>query len=155
MIRSNALRSGAAVVLALVAAASLADDAGLAELAAARERWQSTLSGDYALAYRKFCECNRTAPPETTVTVAGGRIVSVSHRHDDTGTDVPAREGSLDDYWTVDELFDRLATALAREAVVRATYAPDRGYPVSIFIDYEAALIGDEIDLRGIRVSFP
>ena len=155
MIRSNALRSGAAVVLALVAAASLADDAGLAELAAARERWQSTLSGDYALAYRKFCECNRTAPPETTVTVAGGRIVSVSHRHEDTGTEVPAREGSLELYWTIDGLFDKLARALANDAVVRVAYDPGQGYPTSLFIDYAPALIGDETDLRQIRVEVP
>ena len=156
---SNAARSGAvvavAVAVALVATTSLADEADLAELAAARERWQSSQSGDYVFGYQKFCECNRDQPPETVVTVADGRIVSIFHRHEDTGTEVPAREGSLDLYWTIDELFDKLAAALAREAVVRVEYEPARGYPTSLFIDYEAALTGDETDLRGLRVSSP
>ncbi len=151
----TAIRSGAAVVLALGASASFADEAGLAELAAARARWQSAHSGDYAFAYRKHCECNRDEPPETVVTVASGRIVSVSHRHEDTGTEVPARAGSLDLYWTIDGLFDRLGRALASEAVVRVAYEPEQGYPTAIFIDYAPALIGDETDLRQIRVELP
>lgn len=149
------MRSGAAVALALGAAASFADEAGLAELAAARERWQSAHSGDYVFAYRKHCECNRDEPPETVVSVAGSRIVSVTHRHEDTGTEVPARAGSLDLYWTVDGLFDRLGRALAGDAVVRVAYDPGQGYPTSIFIDYAPALIGDETDLRQIRVELP
>jgi len=153
--RSKAMRSGAAAVLALVAGASLADEAGLEELAAARELWQSAHSGDYVFAYRKYCECNRNEPPETVVAVSDGRIVSVSHRHEDTGTEVPAREGSLDLYWTVDGLFDKLARALATDAVVRVAYDPEQGYPTSLFIDYAAALIGDETDLRQFRVELP
>ena len=153
--RSIATRASAALAAALVAAASLADEAGLEELAAARERWQSTESRDYVFAYRKYCECNRDEPPETVVTVAGGRIVSVSHRHEDTGTEVPAREGSLELYWTIDGLFDKLARALANDAVVRVAYDPRQGYPTSLFIDYAPALIGDETDLRQIRVEVP
>jgi hypothetical protein len=87
------------------------------------------------------------------VTVEGGRIVSVSHRHEDTGTEVPAREGSLDLYWTIEDLFDKLARALATDAVVRAAYDPARGYPTSLFIDYAAALVGDETDLREFRLE--
>jgi hypothetical protein len=151
--RSAALRAGLAVAVASFAAASLADEAGLEELAAARARWQSAQSGDYVFAYRKYCDCNRDEPPETVVTVAAGRIVSVMHRHEDTGTEVPAREGSLDLYWTVEGLFDKLARALAGEAVVRVAYEPARGYPTSFFIDYDAALTGDETDLRQFRVE--
>ena len=155
MTGSKAVRPGAAAVLALVAAASLADEAGLEELAAARGRWQLAQAGDYVFGYRKHCECNRDEPPETVVAVAGGRIVSVSHRHEDTGTEVPAREGSLDLYWTIEGLFDRLGRALAGDAVVRVAYEPGLGYPTSIYIDYEPALIGDETDLRQIRVELP
>lgn len=146
---------GAALAVALFSIASLADEAGLEQLAAARERWQSAQSGDYVLAYRKYCDCNRDQPPETVVTVADGRIVSVAHRHEDTGTEVPAREGSLDLYWTVDALFDKLAAALAGAAVVRVVYEPEQGNPTSLFIDYAPALVGDETDLRQMRVEVP
>jgi hypothetical protein len=148
-------RLSAAVAAAALATLSLADEAGLEQLAAARERWLSIQSGDYVYGYRKYCDCNRDQPPETVVTVADGRIVSVSHLHEDTATEVPAREGSLDLYWTIDGLFDKLAAALAGDAVVRVEYEPARGYPTSLYIDYDAALIGDETDLRLTRVQIP
>ena len=149
------LTSGVAIAAALIAGGAAADEAGLERLAAARALWQSSQSGDYVYAYRKFCDCNRDQPPETVVTVADGRIVEVAHRHEDTATVVPAREGSLDLYWTIDGLFDKLAQALAGEAVVRVEYEPEHGYPTSLFIDYAASLVGDETDLRQIRVETP
>lgn len=152
---SKASRFGLAIAVALVSAAAMADEAALAELAAARERWQATASPDYVFSYHKYCDCNRDQPPETVITVAGGRIVRVLHRHEDTATEVPVRERSLDLYWTIDALFDKLAAALGGEAVVRVVYEPRLGYPESLFIDYEAALIGDETDLRELRVLLP
>ena len=147
--------SSVAVAAALIAGSAFADEAGLERLAAARALWQSSQSGDYVYGYRKFCDCNRDEPPETVVSVADGRIVEVSHRHEDTATEVPAREGSLDLYWTIDGLFDKLAQALAGDAVVRVDYEPQRGFPTALFIDYDAVLIGDETDLRQIRVEIP
>lgn len=153
--KSRATRFGAALAVAFFASVSAADEAALAELAAARERWQATASRDYVFSYHKYCDCNRDQPPETVVTVAGGRIVRVLHRHEDTATEVPVRESSLDLYWTIDALFDKLAAALGGDAVVRVAYEPTRGYPESLFIDYDPALIGDETDLRGLRVERP
>jgi len=150
---SNTIRSAAVLALALVVPAALADEAGLAELAAARERWQATHSGSYVFAYRKHCECQRDLPPETVVAVADGRIVSVVHRHEDTATEVPAPADSLELYWTIDGLFDKLGRALANDAVVRVAYEPGQGYPTSLFIDYAPELVGDETDLRQIRVE--
>jgi hypothetical protein len=147
---------GAAVV-ALVAAAlagtAVADEADLARLDAARERWQAAAATDYRYGYQKYCDCNRDTPPETVVTVAGGRIVSVHHLHNDSAREVPAREGSLDLYWTIDALFAKLAQAMGGAAVVRAEYDPELGYPTALFIDYSADLIGDETDLRQIHVE--
>jgi hypothetical protein len=153
--RSKITRFGAAVAVALSSAAGAADEAALAELAAARERWQATASRDYVFSYHKYCDCNRDQPPETVVTVAAGRIVRVLHRHEDTATEVPVRERSLDLYWTIDALFDKLAAALGGDAVVRVAYEPARGYPETLFIDYDPALIGDETDLRELRVERP
>jgi Family of unknown function (DUF6174) len=145
----------AAIAGAGIGPVCFADAAALERLEAARERWQASQTGNYLYGYRKFCDCNRDLPPETVVTVAAGRIVSVSHRHEDTATEVPAREGSLELYWTIDALFDKLAGALAAEAVVRVDYEPERGFPTALFIDYDPAFAGDETDLRLTRVELP
>jgi hypothetical protein len=159
MRRSTILVSGSAGLVALVmafgGAAPAADAAALADLAAARDRWQRIAAADYEYAYRKFCDCTRDLPPETVVNVTDGSIVRVLHRHEDTATEVPAREGSLDLYWTIDDLFDKLASALSREALVRVQYEPRYGYPTALYVDYDMTFIGDETDLREIRVVLP
>jgi len=37
--------------------------------------------------------------------------------------------------------------ALERQALVRVSYEPDLGYPTSIFIDYDKAMVGEEVEL--------
>jgi hypothetical protein len=130
---------------------ALADEAGLARLESARALWRAAQAGDYRYGYRKYCDCNRDEPPVTVVTVSDDVVESVYHLHGDSDREVPARDGSLDLYWTVDELFDKLADAYAREAVVRAEYEPAFGYPVTLYIDYDPAFVGDETDLRLTR----
>ena len=136
-------------VLALSLLASLpAAGAAQDELAAHRATWQAAQVQRYSYGYRKFCECHRDAPPETVVTVDGGSISRVYHRHDDSEREVPAREGSTDLYWTIDDLFDLIASAMAREAEVRVNYDAALGYPTSLYIDYDAGYVGDELDIR-------
>jgi len=60
---------------------------------------------------------------------------------------VPAKPGSLQYYWTIDELFELIDSARARGAAVRATYDRERGFPTEIHIDYDKNLIGDELDV--------
>jgi Family of unknown function (DUF6174) len=129
----------------------LADEADLARLEAARSLWQAAQDGDYRFGYEKFCECNRDEPPVTVITVRNDKIESIYHLHSDSDREVPAREGSLDLYWTVDELFDKLAGAYERGAVVRVEYEPSLGYPTSLYIDYDPSFEGDETDLRLTR----
>jgi hypothetical protein len=135
----------------LTSGAALADEADLIRLEAARALWRAAQSGEYQFGYQKYCDCNRDAPPTTVVTVTGGRVAGVYHLHGDSDREVPARDGSLDLYWTVDDLFDKLADAYAREAVVRVEYEPSFGYPTSLFIDYDPSYLGDETDLRSMR----
>lgn len=142
---------GALAAVVALASSAIADEPE--RLAAERSRWQAAQSGDYRYAYRKFCECNREEPPLTVVTVQSGRIERVHHLHSDSEREVPAREGSLELYWTIDDLFDKLALAIERDATVRVEYHAELGYPISLFIDYDAAFDGDEIDLRLIEVE--
>ena len=131
----------AAACVALAAAAQPTD------LAAARNAWRRAALSDYEYGYRKYCACHPDSPPETIVTVRGGAIVGVRHRPVDSTNEVLARAGSLQYYWTIDELFELIDSAKARGAAVRASYDRERGFPTEIHIDYDKNLIGDELDV--------
>src|SRR5688572_4165277 len=121
----TALRATASIVGACATLAAVAD----AELDGARGRWQAAALAGYEYGYHKFCECHRESPPETTVTVRDGKVVAVRHRPAGTTTDVPAADKNLDYYWTVDGLFDLIASAQARGVQVRASYDAALGFP--------------------------
>lgn len=133
-----------ALVLAALPGAVRAD----AALDAARAKWRAAKLVSYEYGYHKFCECHRDSPPETVVTVRDGSVVNVRHRPVGFTTEVPAAEKNFEYYWTVDGLFDLIATAQTRRIDVRADYDATIGYPTRIYIDYDMSLIGDELDLR-------
>ena len=137
----------------LLVAADAVSSAEPDELAANRARWEAAGMRSYEYGYRKFCECHREAPPETVVRVTEGEIDRVHHLHAGSAREVPAREGSLELYWTIDDLFALIASATERDAVVQASYDETLGYPMAVFIDYDAALIGDELDVRLTRLQ--
>lgn len=152
-------RSAAAIAIitacGAVSGASFGAEGPLAELELNKARWEAAGIQAYAYGYNKHCDCYRQAPPETVVTVTGGVVTRVYHVHADSPREVPAREGSLDLYWTIEDLFALLESATMRNAVVRAQYDAELGYPTSIYIDYDPALVGDELDLRITRVDRP
>lgn len=139
------------ITLLIVATSICGSAAAAAEdalLDSARSLWQSAQNGNYRYSFQKYCDCYRGEPPTTVVTVRGGQIRDVFHVHSDSDRQVPAREGSLDLYWTVDDLFGKLEAAYSRNAIVRVEFHPDLGYPVSLYIDYDPDFTGDETDLR-------
>lgn len=146
----RALLQGAFVALLAGALPAAADEA----LDAARARWRAAaFDGDYEYGYRKHCECYRDEPPETIVTVRGGRVQDVRHRRTGFDTETRAAERDLDAYWTVENLFDVVASALDRGSVVRVFYDDALGYPTRLFIDHDRDYIGDELDLELTRVT--
>ena len=151
-----ASRSVAVVAAAAFAAAAQAPRAAAAaadELKASWARWAAAGLASYEYGYNKYCECHRDTPPETVVVVTGGAVERVYHLFGDSAREVPAREGSTDLYWTIDDLFRLIEGALERNATVRANYDATLGYPTAIFVDYDAGLIGDEIDVRLTRLE--
>ena len=124
-----------------------------ANLDAARARWKSAAIANYEYGYNKYCDCHRESPPETVVTVRGGTVTGVRHRPVGTTVEVPAADKNLQYYWTVDGLFELIAAAQARGVQVRAAYDAELGFPREIYIDYDAKLIGDELDLRMTGVT--
>ena len=143
--RFNMTIRAAALLIALRCALPAFADA---ELDAARARWQAAALVSYEYGYNKYCDCHRENPPETVVTVRSGKVTGVRHRPVGTTTEVPAAEKNLSYYWTVDELFALVASALERGVQVRVAYDTELGFPRQIYIDYDAKLIGDELDLR-------
>ena len=139
----------AAVLLAVLPAAAHAD----AALDAARAKWRAAKLVSYEYGYHKFCECHRDSPPETVVSVKDGQVVNVRHRPAGFPNEVPAAEKNFEYYWTVDGLFDLIAAAQSRRVDVRADYDSAIGYPTRIYIDYDPAVIGDELDLRLTSVT--
>jgi len=49
---------------------------------------------------------------------------------------------------TIDDLFDLVASAQSQSALVRVTFDEQYGYPRTIYIDYVADLVGDEVDMK-------
>lgn len=141
----------AACWLPLIAASAAEPEAD--RLSEHRMLWQAAAIGDYEYGYNKFCECHRDNPPETLVTVRDGEVVRVRHRPFGFDHEVEAEQRNLEFYWTVDALFDLVATALDRGVEVRADYDPALGYPTHVYVDYDANLIGEELDLRLTRLD--
>jgi hypothetical protein len=119
-------------------------DAALDE---ARARWQAAALPSYEYGYRKFCECHPVTPPETIVSVRNEQVVRVRHRPVDSDVEVPAEAKNLQFYWTMNGLFDLVASALERGVDVRVEYDATLGFPRSVHIDYDPDFIGDELEL--------
>ena len=150
MLKRTTLHAAVIAITALhFALPALAD----ANLDAARARWKSAAIASYEYGYNKYCDCHRESPPETVVTVRGDTVTGVRHRPVGTTVEVPAADKNLQYYWTVDGLFELIAAAQARGVQVRAAYDAELGFPREIYIDYDANLIGDELDLRMTSVT--
>ena len=121
------------------------------EFEAGRALWVEAGIASYTYGYHKFCECHGEFPPETVVTVREGAVVRVHHLYANSSREVPAREGSLGLYWTVEELLSLVRSAISRDAAVRVSYDDTLGYPTRLYIDYFADAVGDEVDLRLTR----
>jgi hypothetical protein len=124
-----------------------------AALEAARAQWRQAGLAAYEYGYHKFCECHPENPPESVVSVRNGAVVGVRHRPVGTTVEVPAEAKNLEFYWTMEGVFDLIASAERRGVTVRVQYDAELGFPRSIYIDYDADFIGDELDLRFTSVT--
>lgn len=146
------MRGAVACGAAMLAFTALAADPP-ANHAASLERWAAANVAEYEYAYHKYCECHEESPPETVVTVSAAKVVRVHHRHAGSEREVPAREGSLEYYWTVPDLFALVESAASRGLTVLASYDEMLGHPTRVYIDYDPALVGDEVDVRLTRLD--
>ncbi|MDH3706322.1 MAG: DUF6174 domain-containing protein [Acidimicrobiia bacterium] len=106
----------------------------LAELAAARARWDGAGIGDYQLRYQVNCFCPRAV---VTVDVVDGAIETVAVE--------PHESAPVDRGRTVDDLFDVVAHAYDTGAAsVTVAYHADTGYPVEYFVDVHEMMADEE-----------
>lgn len=103
----------------------------------ARARWDASGPSAYSMTYGRLCFCPTEVTGPFAVRVVGDRVVEVTL----DGTPVV-----YDRAMTVDALFERLASAYARDAHrVDVTYDSALGFPSSIFIDYDERIADEEM----------
>lgn len=106
----------------------------LAELAAARARWERSGIDDYRLQYQVRCFCPQAV---VTVDVVDGDIDAVSVE--------PPESAPVDDGRTVEDLFDVVAGAYDTGAAsVSVTYSQTTGHPVELFVDVSEMMADEE-----------
>ena len=122
--------------------------AGAQELDANRAIWQAADIATYDYSYQRVCECHPDIPADTLITVREGRIVGVRYAREDYLTDVELPADRWQWFRTVDDLFTLVESAQAQSALVRVSFDERYGYPRTIYIDYVAELVGDEVDIK-------
>ena len=133
------------VVTGVLLPASLVAQEGVALY---RAKWETAGVDDYEYRYEKVCECRIERPAEFFVTVRQGRVVGVRHWREDLQESTLIDSADLRWYRTIDDLFTLIEAAQSREILVRAAYDTELGYPTRVFVDYEPARVGEELDIR-------
>ncbi len=122
------------------------------ELAANRGRWEAAGIASYEYRYEKVCDCHRDTPAETIVTVESGLVVGVRYDRDDYRREIPVAEDNYRWFRTIDDLFTLVEAASQSAATLRVVYEAELGYPAYIYIDYDQAMVGEEIELRVVSL---
>ena len=138
-----------AIAAFLVSAAASADEA----LVANQSTWEAAGITTYEYRYRKVCDCHRDTPADTIVAVEDGVVIDVRYERDDYISEMPVNPDEFQWFRTIDDLFSLVATAESHATTLRVSYDETLGYPAYIFIDYDHALIGDEVELEVLQVK--
>lgn len=124
------------------------------ELQKSRARWQASgLTDSYTYVLDATCACNEAAVLPARIAIRFGQIVSA--------TDLSSGEAldprTYSDLLTVDDVFDRAATALDGSFTdILLEYDAELGYPTLVGLNPKRCLIDDEInytisELEGLR----
>jgi hypothetical protein len=117
----------------------------------ARRRWRAAGVEDYTFVLRRNCFCGGGVEPVRIVVRDG---VAVSYTVVATGQ--PLNPEWQEWHPTVEGLFDFLEDALDRDADrIDVQYDGGRGYPISIFVDYEERTADEEMgyEVQSLQVD--
>ena len=115
--------------------------------------WQTSGISTYQYRYQKICECHRSKPSETIVSVDMGTIVGVRYDREDYLKEILVPTDRHKWFRTIGELFELVDKAYQLQAQVRVSYEPQLGYPQYIYIDYDEDLVGEEVELRILELN--
>ena len=116
----------------------------------ARLRWERLGWDDYTYQFRWNCFCASPFISRVELVVRDGVLVS--------GTLVDSSRALTDDeladWRTIDGLFDLIDDARSRDAhQIRDTYHAEFGYPLEVWIDYEANVADEELGFEILSVQ--
>jgi hypothetical protein len=131
------LLAPALIVAALSGCAGLLDDGDEQQTQAYRNalaRWEALNIDDYTYTFSLACECGTARElRDVVVTVENGTVVSRVYKEE---PGVTAPETIFGAYDTVEELFDVVASSIAKNAdVLNVGYHPTFGVPVLVQVD--------------------
>ncbi len=124
-----------------------------ADLDAARANWAALGVTSYTYEFNWQCFCLQEFVEPVRITVTGGEVTGVVRVENDE----PVAAERLDDYETVDALFDRVQDAIDKGAAsIRAEFDSENGLPNEVFIDFQSLLADEELGWNAsLLVSTP
>jgi hypothetical protein len=112
-----------------------------ANLFRAQSRWDRAGVSAYTYTFETMCFCPEEIRTATDVQVLDAEIIDLSFVDPKFVDEVPFQER----FKTIDELLALVQDAIDRSAAsIRAEFHPELGYPVDVFIDYEAMMADEE-----------
>ncbi len=121
-------------------AGELVSSSSRTELDANRSRWTSHRITFYEYEFQNSCFCGPEVTQPTILSVENGEVVAL--RNADTGATLEPRENGS--YPTIEELFDTVLAGLEGADSVVAEYDEERGFPTSIYVDWNAGTADEE-----------
>lgn len=112
------------------------------QLESALHTWSGQGSLDYAFTWQRQCYCGPEDTQPIRISVENDTITSAIYIE----TELPVDPSVADHLLTIDGLFAHIQDAIANGAdAVNVEYHPTVGHPVSVAIDYDAALADEEL----------
>ncbi len=120
------------------------------DLNEARQRWESQDIQDYNLRQRNLCFCGPEVNRLTEIEVRDGIAVGWL----DVESGVPVDPQFQNSFRSVTRLFYLIQDAIDRDAVsIIVEYQTSLGYPFDISIDYDAAVLDEEVRYETTQIT--
>ncbi|MGH1366263.1 MAG: DUF6174 domain-containing protein [Calditrichia bacterium] len=112
-------------------------------------KWQSFNLSNYSYEFRASCFCFPEFNEWVSVTVKDDTISSVTI----LSTTEPPQELPLNNWFTIDDLFETVSTAVETADEFEISYNDEYGYPEVISVDYIEEAVDDEVTYNSINLT--
>jgi hypothetical protein len=121
------------------------------DLAEAMSRWEDAGLQDYVFEFQRLCFCGGDTIRRVRIVVRSGAVTAATYVDDG-----PPVSGGLEDFPTIDALFEEIQDAIDREAhELTASYHPALGYPTAVSIDYIENAVDEEMAFNVYSLASP